>query len=389
MRSLLRLMRPDNFEDISAVLALYRPGPDGRELAHQLRAAQERPAADHADPPRAGRAARGDPRHHLRPDRLPGAGAGRRAEARRVHPRPGRPAAPRDGQEEEGDPRQGVRAASRRACASAATPTRRSRPCGTSSSRSPTTPSTRRTPPRTAWSPTGRPTSRPTTRPSTWPALLTSVRDDKDKSALYLGECRRMGITVLPPDVNSSSANFTAVGADIRFGLTAVRNVGANVVDAIVAAREEKGAFTSFTDFLDKVPGGGLQQADHRVAHQGRRVRLARARPPRAAAGARAGGRRGHRRQAQGGRGAVRPVRRPRRAATTPATASRSTCPDLPDWDKKQRLAFEREMLGLYVSDHPLSGLEHVLAAAADCSIATLLRRRGAAGRLDGRRSPA
>ncbi len=85
-------------------------------------------------------------------------------------------------------------------------------------------------------------------------ALLTSVRDDKDKSALYLGECRHMGITVLPPDVNSSSANFTAVGSDIRFGLTAVRNVGANVVEAIVAAREEKGEFTSFTDFLDKVP---------------------------------------------------------------------------------------------------------------------------------------
>src|SRR6478735_1494769 len=85
-------------------------------------------------------------------------------------------------------------------------------------------------------------------------ALLTSVRDDKDKSALYLGEARHMGITVLPPDVNSSSANFTAVGKDIRFGLTAVRNVGANVVDAIVRTREEKGEFTSFTDFLDKVP---------------------------------------------------------------------------------------------------------------------------------------
>ena len=57
-------------------------------------------------------------------------------------------------------------------------------------------------------------------------ALLTSVRGDKDKSALYLGECRHMGITVLPPDVNSSAANFTAVGDDIRFGLAAVRNVG-------------------------------------------------------------------------------------------------------------------------------------------------------------------
>src|SRR5438874_2059804 len=57
-------------------------------------------------------------------------------------------------------------------------------------------------------------------------ALLTSVRDDKDKSAIYLAECRRMGIKVLPPCVNSSDANFTPIGTDIRFGLSAVRNVG-------------------------------------------------------------------------------------------------------------------------------------------------------------------
>src|SRR5699024_2988993 len=76
-------------------------------------------------------------------------------------------------------------------------------------------------------------------------ATLTSTRDDKDKSALYLNECRRMGITVLPPDVNASEGTFTPVGDDVRFGLRAVRNVGQNVVDGIVAARAEKGAFTS------------------------------------------------------------------------------------------------------------------------------------------------
>ena len=58
-------------------------------------------------------------------------------------------------------------------------------------------------------------------------ALLTSVGDDKDKSALYLSECRRMGIKVLPPDVNESVATFAAVGSDVRFGLAAIRNVGA------------------------------------------------------------------------------------------------------------------------------------------------------------------
>src|SRR5512139_1844245 len=69
-------------------------------------------------------------------------------------------------------------------------------------------------------------------------ALLTSTKDDKDKSAIYLNECRRMKIQVLPPDVNESAANFTPVGTDIRFGLTAVRNVGSNVVEKVVDARE-------------------------------------------------------------------------------------------------------------------------------------------------------
>ncbi len=84
-------------------------------------------------------------------------------------------------------------------------------------------------------------------------ALLTSVRDDKDKSALYLNECRRMGIKVLPPDVNDSDGNFTPRGTDIRFGLSAIRNVGANVVESLVATRRAKGRFSDFTDFLAKV----------------------------------------------------------------------------------------------------------------------------------------
>ena len=75
-------------------------------------------------------------------------------------------------------------------------------------------------------------------------ALLTSVGDDKDKSAVYLAECRRMGIKVLPPDVNASDARFTAVGTDIRFGLAAVRNVGANVVDSIVRDPQGEGRTT-------------------------------------------------------------------------------------------------------------------------------------------------
>ena len=113
-------------------------------------------------------------------------------------------------------------------------------------------------------------------------ALLTSVADDKDKMAIYLGECRRMGIQVLPPDVNESDANFTPVGADIRFGLTAVRNVGHNVVDG--DRRGPRGARQGGR--LLRLPrrgaAGGLQQAGDRVAGQGRRVRLDGPQPPRA-----------------------------------------------------------------------------------------------------------
>src|SRR6187551_554958 len=83
-------------------------------------------------------------------------------------------------------------------------------------------------------------------------ALLTSVKDDKDKMAIYLNECRRMKIHVLPPDVNESEANFTPVGSDIRFGLTAVRNVGANAVDKVVVARAENGKAADFYSFLDQ-----------------------------------------------------------------------------------------------------------------------------------------
>lgn len=203
--------------------------------------------------------------------------------------------------------------------------------------------------------------------------LLTSVRDDKDKSALYLGECRRMGITVLPPDVNFSAGTFTAVGDDIRFGLTAVRNVGANVVEEIVKAREAKGAFTSFTDFLDKVPAVVCNKrtieslikagAFDSLGHRRRALLLVHEQAVDSVIGVK-------RKEAEGQFDLFADLADLGGPEDTGFTVA---VPDVPEWDKKQLLAFEREMLGLYVSDHPLSGLEHVLSQAADCSIATLL----------------
>jgi DNA polymerase-3 subunit alpha len=200
-------------------------------------------------------------------------------------------------------------------------------------------------------------------------ALLTSVGDSKDKLGVYLAECRRMGIQVLAPDVNESAGDFTAAGDDIRFGLGAIRNVGTNVVDAIRAAREEKGRFESFHDFLRKVP---IPVANKRTVES-----LVKA-------------------------GAFDSLGATRRAlieihedaveaAVTEKRAEANgqvgfdfdslweepqpvnKVPDRPEWSKRDKLAFEREMLGLYVSDHPLAGLELQLAKHASVGISDLI----------------
>jgi DNA polymerase-3 subunit alpha len=202
-------------------------------------------------------------------------------------------------------------------------------------------------------------------------ALLTSVKDDKDKSAVYLNECRKMGIKVLPPDVNSSEAQFTPVGRDIRFGMTAIRNVGENVVASIVATRKAKGAFADFSDFLKKVEpvacnkkvveslikAGAFDSLGH--SRRGLMTVFDQAVDSFLAA---------KRVEATGqfdlfgGDDAEEPVL---------DTVFAVTVPD-GEWDKMARLAFEREMLGLYVSDHPLLGVEHVLAAHSECTVGAL-----------------
>jgi DNA polymerase-3 subunit alpha len=202
-------------------------------------------------------------------------------------------------------------------------------------------------------------------------ALLTSVKDDKDKMAIYLNECRRMKIQVLPPDVNESHANFTPVGRDIRFGLTAIRNVGGNVVEGIVGAREDKSRFLDFNDFMEKVPA---LVCNKRVIDS-----LIKA-------------------------GAFDDMKHQRRALVAihelavdqfvdikrnEAIGQDSlfgafddddagfgvsvAIPDIEEWDKMTLLGHERDMLGLYVSDHPLLGLEHVLSQGTDCTIGQLI----------------
>ena len=198
--------------------------------------------------------------------------------------------------------------------------------------------------------------------------LLTSVAGDKDKSALYLNECRRMGIKVLPPDVNASTAMFTPVGQDIRFGMAAVRNVGVNVVESIVAARTAKGAFGSFAEFLRKVP---VNVCNKRVIES-----LVKAGAFDSFGSPRKGLVLIHEQAID----TVIDVKRNEAIGQDSLfgedteTAETFDVPvPIGEWEKPALLAFEREMLGLYVSDHPLLGLGHILAAATDCSVAQLV----------------
>ncbi len=202
-------------------------------------------------------------------------------------------------------------------------------------------------------------------------ALLTSVRDDKDKSALYLNECRRMGIKVLPPDVNESASDYTPIGNDIRFGLTAIRNVGENVVASIVANRQSKGRFTSFGDFLSKV--------DQQVCNKKTIESLIKA----GAFDSLGATRRG---LMMVYLEAIDSVNEAKRAEAIgqfdlfgPGFGEETTAVtgvelDIPggEWEKNLLLSYEREMLGLYVSDHPLLGIEHVLRAAVDMPLSQI-----------------
>ncbi len=203
-------------------------------------------------------------------------------------------------------------------------------------------------------------------------ALLTSVRDDKDKSALYLNESRRMGIKVLPPDVNFSNAEYTPGGSDIRFGLTAIRNIGENVVASIVKNRNEKGNYTSFSDFLAKVDGTVCNKKTiESLIKAGAFDSL------------------GHSRKGLMSiyLEAIDSVMEEKRAQAigqfdlfgganeVSANGISTLALEVSDqeWDKALLLSYEREMLGLYVSDHPLLGVEHVLRSATDTTISQIL----------------
>jgi DNA polymerase-3 subunit alpha len=226
--------------------------------------------------------------------------------------------------------------------------------------------------------------------------LLTSVKGNLDKAAVYLAECRAMNVRVLNPDINVAASDFFALEpADappgielpagcpgvIPFGLSAVRNVGEGLVELVIREREKNGPFRDFQDFVDRVDFTVLNKRTvESLIKAGAFDSL------------------GHRRK-----GLLQvheliidqSVARRRKEAegqfdlfagleADVAHHDRVAIPDV-EFDKSERLAFEKEMLGLYVSDHPLLGAERALRRKVDCTIAEVTEREdGATATLGG-----
>jgi DNA polymerase-3 subunit alpha len=203
-------------------------------------------------------------------------------------------------------------------------------------------------------------------------ALLTSVKDRKDDKPKYLHMARKMGIPVLIPDVNLSDADFTPVGGEVRFGLSAVRGVGESVVEKIVEARSEKGTFESFPDFCDKVDLICLNKKTvESLIKAGAFESLRHTRRGLLDVFESISAEAQDRRKKQAiGWGSLFD------AVGTDAGALGQIAPiPIEEHPKDMLLAQEKEVLGLYVSDHPLLGVEGLLARMTDASIPTLGER--------------
>ncbi|MEA2452536.1 MAG: polymerase subunit alpha [Actinomycetota bacterium] len=198
-------------------------------------------------------------------------------------------------------------------------------------------------------------------------ALLTSVKDNKDAKPFYLHVARKMGIPVLIPDVNTSELDFTAVGDSVRFGLSAIRGVGENVVSKIIEARKAGGPFESFYDFCRRVDYTCLNKKTvESLVLAGAFESLGHSR-------------KGLEETFEIITAEVIEQRKMREhgqfdlfSSNGDTTQNHETPISLEEHQKEVLLVKEKEALGLYVSDHPLLGVEGLLARMCDCSIASL-----------------
>ena len=198
-------------------------------------------------------------------------------------------------------------------------------------------------------------------------AVLTGVKHNLDKAGVYLNDCRQAGIVVEVPDVNRSEVDFSSKDARIPFGLSAVRNVGEGVVSPIVEERSTNGPYIDFYDFCERVPTSVLNKRSLEALIKAGAFESC-----------------GHSRQGLllVAEDIVDQVVNRRREADMGIQTLFGDLAESPggfderievpehEVDEKTKLAWEKEMLGLYVSSHPLYGVDASLRRATDCAIA-------------------
>ncbi len=204
-------------------------------------------------------------------------------------------------------------------------------------------------------------------------ALLTSVLDKPDKMVGYINECKRMGIRVLPPDINESSVNFSVSGKDIRYGLSAVKNVGRAVVEQIISEREQGGSFLNFYEFCERtmkasrdvdsrtveslIQSGafdsfGLKRKQLITAYADIRKSL-----------------QVSIREEQEGQISLFGMATEEDRKHSAAAIYRY--PDVSEYSKKELLALEKQVTGLYLSDHPMNEYEPMFESTDATRIAS------------------
>ncbi|OQX12648.1 MAG: DNA polymerase III subunit alpha [Desulfobulbaceae bacterium A2] len=206
-------------------------------------------------------------------------------------------------------------------------------------------------------------------------ALLSCDMDNTDKVVLYIDECRRQGIEVLPPDINASGHDFTVGDDRIRFGLAAVKNVGHAALDNIIEERSTAGPFDSFFDFCQRIDGS---RVNRKVIESLIKV----------GAFDSLGGRRSQlmqvldqalerakvtQRARQGGQLSLFAMSQ---ANPQETSFNALELPDVPEWQALELLTYEQETIGFFLSGHPLDEVSEDLAQTCDCRIADLARRR-------------
>src|SRR3984885_4496106 len=207
-------------------------------------------------------------------------------------------------------------------------------------------------------------------------ALLTSVTGSTDDVVKYINECREMGIVVAAPDINISDANFTPQGESIRFGLAAVKNVGGNAIESIVAARKKLGRFKAIYEFCENVD---LRLLNKRVLESliksgamdslGRRSQLMAVLDKSMDRAQKA------QRDVESGQHGLLGVFKQEESE-----ANNDKLPNIPDWDEQARLAAEKEIVGFFITGHPLEKYKDKLAdlqALSIVEIGTMTRSTG------------